>query len=115
MEKRLPWLDGGEGSVKEHLEKALEWFSREENYGPHGLPKIHHADWNDALNIPDEEAESVFMGMLICKVYDEMSELFEYSKLSIVLRCFLLSYILLSVAISLFITSRIATFKRFRY
>lgn len=78
LEKRLPWLDGGEGRVREHLEKALEWFGREDNYGPHGLPKIHHADWNDALNIPDEEAESVFMGMLICKVYEEMSRLFEY-------------------------------------
>ena len=77
LEQRMPWLDGGEASVKEHLERAAEWFGRADNYGPHGLPRIHHADWNDALNIPDGQAESVFMAMLICKVYDELEMLSE--------------------------------------
>ncbi len=58
----------------EHLKQAVRWFEKEENKGPHGLPKIFHADWNDALNIPDENAESILMGMLICKVYDEMAD-----------------------------------------
>lgn len=78
LQKKAPWLDGGEASVLEHLKQAVRWFEKEENKGPHGLPKIFHADWNDALNIPDENAESVLMGMLICKVYDEMAELCEY-------------------------------------
>lgn len=77
LEERLPWLDGGEGRVIDHLKRAVEWFEHPDNYGPHGLPRIHHADWNDALNIPDEKAESVFMAMLICKVYDEMEALAE--------------------------------------
>ena len=42
------------------------------------MPLIHHADWNDALNIPDEKAESVLMAMLICKAYGDMAELADY-------------------------------------
>lgn len=61
-----------------HLKSAASWFGRRDNYGEHGLPRIHHADWNDALNIPDEKAESVFMAMLICKVYDDLAELSSY-------------------------------------
>lgn len=78
LNEKLPYLDGGEGTVYEHLKRAIDWFGRKDNYGVRGLPRIHHADWNDALNIPDEKAESVFMGMLICKAYDDVAELSEY-------------------------------------
>lgn len=78
LNKKLAYLDGGEGSVYEHLKKAVEWFSAEKNSGEHGLPKIYHADWNDALNIPDDNAESVLMAMLVCKVYKEIADLARY-------------------------------------
>ena len=74
----LDYLDGGKATVYEHLKQAIKWFERKDNYGVHGLPRIHHADWNDALNIPDEKAESVLMAMLICKAYDDMIELSSY-------------------------------------
>lgn len=78
LKQSFAYLDGGEGSVWEHLERAVEWLSAPENYGPHGLPKIHYADWNDALNIPDENGESVLMAMLIGCVYLEMEQLARY-------------------------------------
>lgn len=78
LDQHFAYLDGGEGSVWEHLEKAVEWLSAPENYGPNRLPKIHYADWNDALNIPDENAESVLMAMLIGCVYLEMEQLARY-------------------------------------
>ena len=74
LDKKFAYLDGGEGSVYEHLQKAVDWFSASENRGPNGLPKIYHADWNDALNIPDDDAESVLMAMLICKAYKQVAE-----------------------------------------
>ncbi len=71
----IPYFDGGEATVYEHLQMAANWFMREDNYGPHGMPRIHHADWNDALNIPDDTAESVFMAMLICYSFGQLIEL----------------------------------------
>ncbi len=78
LNKEMPYLDGGSATVLEHLKQAIRWFERKDNYGVHGLPRIHHADWNDALNIPDDKAESVFMAMLICKAYSDLIELAEY-------------------------------------
>lgn len=78
LNKKFAWLDGGEGTVWEHLKAAVEWFSREDNKGPHSIPKIHFADWNDALNIPDENGESVLMSMLIGKAYVEIEHLARY-------------------------------------
>lgn len=47
------------GSLKEHLEKAF--YKVALNLGPHGLPLIGRADWNDCLNLncfSDEPGES---------------------------------------------------------
>lgn len=78
LNKEMPYLDGGSATVLDHLKQAITWFELKSNYGPNGLPRIHHADWNDALNIPDDTAESVFMAMLICKAYADLIELSEY-------------------------------------
>ena len=79
LREKLAYLDGGEDTVYGHIKSAVKWFSDKKNYGEHGLPKIYHADWNDALNIPDENAESVLMGMLISKAYLDIAELAEYA------------------------------------
>ena len=75
LNRSMPYLDGGEETVYGHLKAIVAWFSRKDNYGRHGLPLIHHADWNDALNIPDENAESVLMAMLVCKAFEEIASL----------------------------------------
>ena len=78
LQEEYAWLDGGKVSVLEHIRAGLGWYEDANNYGEHGLPKIRHADWNDALNIPDENAESVFMGMCVCYLFGEAAELFDY-------------------------------------
>lgn len=78
LDESVPYLDGGEDRVYKHLIRAVDWFTSPDNYGPNGLPLIHHADWNDALNIPDKNAESVLMAMLICYAFGELRELAQY-------------------------------------
>lgn len=78
LEKEMPYLDGKSATVYAHIKQAIYWFLREDNFGIHGLPLIYHADWNDALNIPDEKAESVMMAMLICKAINNIIELAEF-------------------------------------
>lgn len=75
LEEQIGWLDGQSDSVYNHLKRACEWYLKPENHGRTGLPKIHYADWNDALNIPDENAESVFMAMGVCWAFGEMAAL----------------------------------------
>ena len=78
LNEEFPFLEGEKASVREHLKRAVVWYQREDNYGVNGLPRIYLADWNDALNIPDEKAESVFLAMQICKMYEELARLFEH-------------------------------------
>ena len=80
LDEKYDFYDGGKASVREHVEAGLRWYENPENYGPHGLPKIYHADWNDALNIPDENAESVLMAMLVCYLFGETAKLYAHLK-----------------------------------
>ena len=77
LDKKISYLDGGEDTVYGHLKQAAEWYLRPDGLGPHGLPLICHADWNDALNIPDERAESVLTAMFVLYGFGELAELAE--------------------------------------
>ncbi len=70
--------DGPAQSVYQHLKLAAQWYLKPQNLGKNGLPKIHYADWNDALNIPDSDAESVFMSMSVCLAFSELAKLAQY-------------------------------------
>jgi cellobiose phosphorylase len=62
LEEVIPFRDGGEASVYEHLKLGLEHIYQRR--GPNGLPTMFHADWNDGLALfGDEAAESVMLGM----------------------------------------------------
>lgn len=78
LKQMIPFEDHPGENVYKHLLLAGEWFMRDDNYGPNKLPRIHHADWNDALNIPDDTAESVFMAMMICYAFKELIALARY-------------------------------------
>ncbi|MDC7124542.1 MAG: glycosyl transferase [Spirochaetales bacterium] len=58
-----PLSDGKETIMADHLKKAFHYIN--ENRGPHGLPLIGRADWNDCLNLncfskdPDESFQTV--------------------------------------------------------
>ncbi|MDF2672593.1 MAG: glycosyl transferase [Clostridiales bacterium] len=83
------------GTLLEHLEKSFNYTLN--NFGPHGLPLIGRADWNDCLNLncfsedPNESfqtcenkkgrtAESIFIAGLFVYAGKEFSKL--YSKLN---------------------------------
>lgn len=74
--EEIPFQDQGKAAVLEHLKRAISWLVNDN--GPHDLPLIHYADWNDALNIDDDEAESVFVAMGLAWALKEMSDLSEY-------------------------------------
>ena len=76
LDRRLRYLDGGDGTVYEHMQRAVERLHNQR--GKHGLPLIHYADWNDALNIPDKDAESVFMAMAYAWALAEAADLAEF-------------------------------------
>jgi cellobiose phosphorylase len=62
LEERIPFRDGGDATVYEHVRLGLEliWGRR----GPTGLPTLFDADWNDGLAVfRDPQAESVMLGM----------------------------------------------------
>ena len=62
FEQPIAYREGGEGSVFDHVVAGLRWIA--ERRGPHGLPTLLHADWNDGLAVfKDERAESVMLGM----------------------------------------------------
>ena len=80
---------GSETPLYEHLQRAIRYTL--DRLGPHGLPQIGHADWNDCLNLncfssePGESfqthsdegdstiAESVFIGGLFVLAAREMA------------------------------------------
>lgn len=81
---------GSETPLYEHLQRSLAYT--EARLGPHGLPLIGRADWNDCLNLntfssqPGESfqtattrdgqvAESVFIGGLYCLAAREMADI----------------------------------------
>jgi len=72
LDEIVPYADSGEASVYEHLQNAVNFSLT--NVGPHGLPLIGFADWNDALNLTGEnnQAESVWVAYLLHKALLEM-------------------------------------------
>lgn len=73
LQRVLPFQDTGEATVYEHLKRAMAYM--EGDLGAHGIPRIRYADWNDALNIDDPEAESVFMAMAMAWACRELAAL----------------------------------------
>lgn len=61
LNEMVPWVDGGEATVREHLIRGLN-FTRE-NVGDHGIPNFLNSDWNDSICLINLErkAESGFV------------------------------------------------------
>ncbi len=81
FEERIPFRDGGDATVYEHVRLGLEliWNRR----GLHGLPTLFDADWNDGLAVfRDPRAESVMLGMQLvyaAKLFREFAVRLNYS------------------------------------
>lgn len=76
LDEIIPFYDGSCSTVLEHLIRGMDRI--EQDKGPHGLPLAKFADWNDALNLIDPQAESVFMAMAYGVMLNEMSALMKY-------------------------------------
>jgi cellobiose phosphorylase len=74
LDERLPWQDGGEATVWEHMLRAVDFTL--DNRGPHGLPRHGFSDWNDTLNLDhgSGRAESVWTGQLFCRALLDLAE-----------------------------------------
>ena len=57
FDRVIPFADGGEATVWEHLKRSLD-FSYEQ-VGAHGITKGLRADWNDCLNLGGGESAMV--------------------------------------------------------
>lgn len=75
LEHEVPFREGTAGTVADHLLRGLRYIAA--RCGPHGLPTLHHADWNDGLAVfGDEAAESVMLGQQLvyaCRLYAELA------------------------------------------
>jgi len=65
----------GEGTLFEHLEKNLNFTFND--VGERGLPRIGHADWNDAIDAAGikERGESVWLAMALVRSLKILAEL----------------------------------------
>ncbi len=92
LNEMVKFDDGGEGTLFEHLTRSFSFTVTHK--GPHSLPLIGRADWNDCLNLncfsaqPGESfqtfgpsegpvAESVFIGGMFVKYGEEYAQLAE--------------------------------------
>jgi len=75
----LSWNKGsiadGTGTLFEHLEKNLAFTFND--VGPHGIPRIGHADWNDALDAAGikGKGETVWLAMALVRSLKILAEL----------------------------------------
>lgn len=60
LDECIPYANRGEGTVYEHLKRALTFSF--EHLGPHGMPAGLHADWNDCLRL-GANGESSFVAL----------------------------------------------------
>ncbi|MFH1825863.1 MAG: glycosyl transferase [bacterium] len=75
LETAVPFVSGEKGTVYEHMARAINFSIT--HTGPHGLPKIYFADWNDCLNLThnNEKAESVMIAQMVVYGAKEMAQM----------------------------------------
>lgn len=78
LDEKVAYVDGGEGTVCEHLMRGLD-FTRQ-HVGSHGIPLFLECDWNDALKkiTKDGKAESAFVFFQAAHAAYELKRLFEH-------------------------------------
>jgi len=68
LERRAPFLDGGDGPLIDHCSRAIERSFR--RMSERGLPLIGSCDWNDGLSALGlaGKGESVWLAMFLCSI-----------------------------------------------
>jgi cellobiose phosphorylase len=77
LDQTLPFQDGGEATVFEHIERAVAFTLA--HRGPQGLPRHGFSDWNDTMNVDhgSGKAESVFSAQQFCRALLDLAEVCE--------------------------------------
>lgn len=75
LDEVIPYLDGGEGTLYEHILLGLKRIACDT--GSHGLPLFGGGDWNDSLNRVGEKGigESVWLAQFIYYCINEIKPL----------------------------------------
>ena len=73
----IPFADEGEGTVYEHLKRALDFSMH--HLGPHGMPAGLYADWNDCLRL-GANGESAFVAFQYYYAFTVLQKLAEVQK-----------------------------------
>jgi cellobiose phosphorylase len=74
LDEKVTYYDGGEGSVYEHMKKAIDFALSATS--ERGIPKIMNGDWNDTLDKvgPKGKGETIwgafFLGYVIKKTFE---------------------------------------------
>lgn len=77
LDERVSFYDGGEGTVYEHLHKAIEFTA--DNMGANGFPLMLKSDWNDQLFkvCRQGKGESIWTAMQLGVMLNKMIQLAE--------------------------------------
>ena len=78
LDEIVPYFDGGEGTIWEHLNRSIEFTLA--NLGENGLPLMLGSDWNDMLSnvCKKGKGESVFVSQMLVLACKQMKELSAY-------------------------------------
>jgi len=75
LEEVIPYADGGEDSVWNHMLRAVDFTLN--HRGPHGLPRAGFSDWDDTMNLDhgSGKAESVMVAQQFCRAVLDFADL----------------------------------------
>ena len=77
MDEVIPFANKGEGTVYEHLKRAVDFSMN--HLGIHGMPAGLYADWNDCLRL-GKDGESSFVALQFYYAMTILREFAEYKK-----------------------------------
>ncbi len=84
LQEQVPYVDGGSGTVLEHLEKGIDFTMN--HLGKHGIPDMLVSDWDDSLAPMNKGgtagAESVFVFFQLAHGAYELLELYKAAGLT---------------------------------
>ncbi len=77
LDETLPFLDGGESSVYEHILTGVQRVI--DQRGEHGLPLLWNGDWNDALDMAGDKGkgESIWLAQFLYYSLNELVYILE--------------------------------------
>ena len=80
LDEKVPYLDGGEDTVYEHLLTTLRFCAND--LGERGLVLAREGDWNDSLNFLclEGKGESVWTSMAMYKALNDFADVISFYK-----------------------------------